>query len=173
MKITCITHATARDKKYTFRGLTDVGWQEVDSAADRFLSVMAADTQKIGAIISSPKARCVETAVLFAKAVSSWVATSEIELNSGLKAGSITGSELIDLANENRGQHLLVSAHADIVQALPPHAALLPKAASGGWFAIRPVIFQIDYEVGKAWDTARIIYCDGLVDGMWQKLLLK
>ncbi len=36
MLVTCITHADVRgEKKGTFRGLTEQGWQEVNSAADR------------------------------------------------------------------------------------------------------------------------------------------
>lgn len=171
MYITCITHAAAREKKYAFRGLTAEGWREVDSAAERFLSLVAPDVPKIDAIISSPKARCVETAVLFAKAISSYVAVSEIGLNSSLKAGSIAGTELVDLANSNRGQHLLVAAHADIVKALPKQIMLIPEAASGDWFSTRPVLFHLEYEPSTAWNTARIAFCDGLLDGHWQDLL--
>ena len=71
MIINCITHAAARDKKkHPFRGLTEQGWREVNGAAEQFRKLIDEETPAIETIISSPKARCVETAILFAKAIS-------------------------------------------------------------------------------------------------------
>ena len=171
MLITCITHASARSKKYLFRGLTEQGWREVESAADRFKKLAGKDDPRIAVIVASPKARCVETAILFSKAVSEFVSTSEMELEVGLKAGSISGSELFDLSNMKQIRHLLVSAHADIVRALPVRVALIPEAANGGWFSTRPVLFQLQYKVGDPWNSATINYCEGLLEGKWQRII--
>ncbi len=180
MIITCITHANARDKsKHTFLGLTEQGWQEVNSAAKRFrlIAVLGADQGEemplVETVVSSPKARCLETAILFAKAISDFrlVATSEVQINSGLKAGSISGDELAELANSIRTQHLLVSAHADLARALPSLVELAPGAARDGWFTTRPVLFTIDYKVGESWDKARVLYCEGYIDEQWQGLI--
>ena len=88
MFITCITHAEARDKQDVFRGLTEVGWWQVDSAAQRFRALTTFhELPHIGAIISSPKARCLETAVLLAKALSNFelLDASEVQVDAGLK----------------------------------------------------------------------------------------
>ena len=171
MLITCITHAAARGKKYPFRGLTEKGWQEVDSAAERFMSLIGEESPKIEAVVSSPKARCVETAILFAKAISELTSTSEIKLETDLKAGSISGNELYDLATKYPFQHLLVSAHADLVRTLPDHVKLIAEATNDGWFSTRPVLFQLIYHVGEPWNTARLIYCEGFLAGEWQNLI--
>ncbi len=172
MLMTCITHADARDQKaHPFRGLTATGWREVESAAERFRTLVDEETPKIELVISSPKARCVETALLLAKALSDLCATSEIRLDAGLKAGSISGNELSDLANSVQGQHLLISAHADLVRALPPGTRLIPTAAQNGWFTTRPVLIMVNYDPGEPWAAAQVLACEGLSDDKWGNLL--
>jgi phosphohistidine phosphatase SixA len=172
MLITCITHADARDKKaHPFRGLTEQGWREVERSAERFRELIDNETPKIEVVVSSPKARCVETALLFAKAVSDLATTSEIQLDAGLKAGSISGHELFDMANSTQGRHLLVSAHADLVRALPAHAAMVSKAAKDGWFTARPVLILMKYDAGEPWSSAQVLACEGLLHEEWRNLL--
>mgnify|MGYP000172442424 CR=1 FL=1 len=172
MLITCITHADARDKKtHPFRGLTEQGWREVERAAERFRALIDNETPKIEVVVSSPKARCVETAVLFAKAVSNLTTTSEIQLDAGLKAGSIGGNELFDLANSIQGRHILVSAHADLARALPVQAKMIPEAAKDGWFTTRPVLILVKYDAGQSWKSAQVLACEGLLDEEWRNLL--
>lgn len=172
MLITCITHADARDKKaHPFRGLTEQGWREVEGSAARFRELIDDETPNIGVVVSSPKARCVETALLFAKAISDLVATSEIQLDASLKAGSIGGRELFDLANGIQGQHLLVSAHADLVRALPSQTTIVSEAVKNGWFTTRPVLILVKYDAGEAWDSAQVLACEGLFDEEWRNLI--
>jgi len=172
MLITCITHADARNKKkHPFRGLTKQGWREVESIAERFRELIDDETPKIEVVVSSPKARCVETALLFAKAVSKLTTTSEIQLSAGLKAGSIDGHELFDLANSIQGQHFLVSAHADFVRALPAHATMISGAAKDGWFTTRPVLILVKYDAGESWNSAQVLACEGLLHEEWRNLL--
>ena len=172
MLITCITHADARNKKkHPFRGLTKQGWREVESIAERFRELIDDETPKIEVVVSSPKARCVETALLFAKAVSKLTTTSEIQLSAGLKAGSIDGHELFDLANSIQGQHFLVSAHADFVRALPAHATMISGAAKDGWFTTRPVLILVKYDAGESWNSAQVLACEGLLHEEWRNLI--
>ena len=172
MFITCITHTDARDKKkHPFRGLSKQGWREVELAAERFRELIDDGAAKIDVVVSSPKARCVETAVLFAKEVSDLAATSEIQLNASLKAGSIDGQELFDLANNIQAQHLLVSAHADFARTLPEHATMIAEATKNGWFTTRPVLILVEYEPGKPWGAAKIVACEGLFGKKWRSLL--
>lgn len=173
MLITCITHADAHnDKALPFRSLTEQGWREVELAAGRFRDLIDEETPKIEVVVSSPKTRCVETALLFGKAISDRVAASEIQLDSGLKAGSIGGRELMDLANNIQGQHILVSAHADLVRALPSQDKIRAEAVREGWFATRPVLVLVNYDVGESWDSAQVLACEGLFDAEWLNLLL-
>ncbi len=173
MLVSCITHAGARGKKHAFRGLTEKGWQEANSAAERFKELMEEEVPHIGVVVSSPKARCLETAVLFAKVLSDFglITTSEVQVDAGLKAGFITGDELFLLANRIETRHLLVSAHADLAKALPAGTELLSTAVRDGWFTTRPVLFTIDYEAREPWDTARVLYCEGFVNEEWQRLV--
>jgi phosphohistidine phosphatase SixA len=172
MFVTCITHADARGKEHAFRGLTEIGWREVESAAQRFRALHKEEIPSIGIIVSSPKPRCLETAVLFAKALSDFglLDASEVQIEAGLKAGSITGGELPNLASNIKTRHLLVSGHADLAKALPASFQLAPESAKNGWFSTRPVLFTTQYEPGQQWDKAQVLYCEGLVDGRWQDL---
>jgi phosphohistidine phosphatase SixA len=172
MLITCITHADARDKKaHPFRGLTEQGRREVERAAERFRELIDDKTPDIEVVVSSPKARCVETAILFAKAVSDLCTTSEIRLDEGLKAGSIGGHELFHVANNIRAQHLLVSAHADLVRALPAQAVMISEAVKNGWFTNRPVLILVKYDTWESWDSAHVLACEDLLDREWRNLL--
>jgi phosphohistidine phosphatase SixA len=172
MYITCITHAEARGKEHAFRGLTEAGWREVESAAQRFRALHEEEVPRISAIVSSPKARCLETAVLFAKALSDFALldTSEVQVDARLKAGSISGNELPELASSIETRHLLVSGHADLAKALPARFELAAGAARDGWFTTRPVLFTVEYEVGRPWDEAPVCYCEGLIDQRWHSL---
>jgi phosphohistidine phosphatase SixA len=173
MFMTCITHADARGKEHAFRGLTETGWREAKSAAQQFKALHQEEIPSIGIIVSSPKPRCLETAVLFAKELSDFglLDASEVQVEAGLKAGSITGDELPDLASSIETQHLLVSGHADLAKALPAGFKLASGAAKNGWFSTRPVLFTVEYDAGQPWEQARALYCQGLIDGRWQNLV--
>ena len=173
MLVTCITHADARGKKHAFRGLTKAGRKEAESAAERFSGLAQGEFPRVGVVVSSPKARCLETAVLFAKELSDFgfITTSEVKVDASLKAGSITGGELADLANMIETTHLLVSAHADLAKALPAHVELRSTAVKDGWFTTRPVLFTIDYVAGEPWEQAQVLYCEGPADEKWRSLI--
>lgn len=173
MYLTAITHAGARDKKYHFRGLTPAGQEECAGAARQFEAL--AEGQRLPAfdkIVSSPKPRCLETVILFAKAVDNdSIEVSSVEVDAGLAAGQIEGGELVSLAAGGDAAHVLVSGHADLVKTLPSSASLTVEAADGGWFAVRPVLFQIEVKPGQSWDEATVHFCSALVDGQWKGLL--
>lgn len=179
MLISVITHAAARGKQHPFRGLTKEGRNEARNAAGRFMELLedlpanqGIEAPAIDLIISSPKARCLATALLFAKRLSDLglVATSEIGTEPALKAGSIAGQELAELALAASGRHMLVSGHADLAKALPAVIELAPEVSKDGWFTTRPVLFTIDHEPGEPWQDAQLFFCEGLVDGKWMDL---
>ena len=144
----------------------------MERTADRFRYLIDEETPNIEIVVSSPKVRCVETALLFGKAIGGLVAASEIQLDNGLKAGSIGGRELMDLANNIHGRHILVSAHADLVRALPVQATMISEAVRDGWFTTRPVLLLVEYDAGQSWDSAQVLACEGLFDEEWRNLLL-
>ena len=173
MLITAVTHASARDKQYNFRGLTEDGQAESKRAAERYLALTAGRSiPAIEWVISSPKPRCLETVILLTKELTNEkVATSSVEIDAGLAAGSIEGDELATLAATGKVDHLLVSGHADLVKTLPAGADLRSDAADDGWFQTRPVLFQLEIESGRPWAEARLHFCESLQHGEWRSLL--
>lgn len=173
MLITAITHASARDKEYKFRGLTEEGQAESRRAAARYRTLTAGEeVPAVEWIISSPKPRCLETLILFAKELANeQIGASFVDVDEGLAAGSIEGDELATLAAPGEVRHLLVSGHADLVKTLPDSARLRAEAAEGGWFQTRPVLFQIEIEPGKPWPAAKVRFCESLEEGAWHSLL--
>ena len=173
MHVTAITHASARDKDHNFRGLTAAGQKESAGAAGRYQEVASGrPISPFGRIVSSPKPRCLETVLLFAKAHSNeWIRASSVSVDRGLAAAEIEGGELAELADTADAEHLLVSGHADLVKTLPAGTPLVEHAADGGWFSVRPVLFQLEVQPGQDWDDATVRFCSGFVDGEWESLL--
>lgn len=173
MYLTVITHASARDKKRNFRGLTAAGQAECDGAAQRYEALTdGRDVPAIDKIVSSPKPRCLETVILFAKGLGNEsIEASSVAVDPGLAAGEIEGGEVAALAAADDAAHVLVSGHADMVKTLPPGTSLATDAADGGWFSMRPVLFQVEIEPGQAWEEATVRFCGALVEGGWRGLL--
>ena len=173
MYITAITHASARDKEHNFRSLTVAGQGESTTAGRQYASLAGGrDVPPIDHIVSSPKPRCLETVILFAKALSNdALDASSVDVDPNLAAGEIEGGELNALTTDGDGAHVLVSGHADLVKTLPAGVSLTAGAADGGWFSVRPVLFQVELEPGRSWDEATVHFCRALVDGQWQQLL--
>lgn len=173
MYLTVITHASARDKEHNFRGLTPAGQEECSSAAGEFgAQARRRPVPAIDHIVSSPKPRCLETVILLAKGLGNDAITaSSVAVDSGLAAGEIEGGEVAALASDGDAAHVLVSGHADMVKTLPPGTSLTADAADGGWFSVRPVLFQVEVEAGRPWAEATVHFCRALVDGQWESLL--
>lgn len=173
MYLTAITHASARDKEHNFRGLTPAGHEESAGAAHQYEALTTGrDVPAFDQIVSSPKPRCLETAILFAKALSNeTIQASSVVVDPGLAAGKIKGKELDMLAQTVDATHVLVSGHADMVKTLPAGVSLTGDLADGGWFSVRPVLFQVEVEPGQAWNEAAVHFCSALVNGRWESLL--
>lgn len=181
MYLTAITHASARDKDHHFRGLTPAGQEESAGAAQHYEALTNGEgVPAFDQIVSSPKPRCLETVILFAKAVGNdSIKASSVAVDANLAAGEIEGGELATLAAahdaahdaEGGAEHVLVSGHADMVKTLPPGTSLTADAADGGWFSVRPVLFQVEVKSGQSWDKATVHFCRALVNGQWHDLL--
>jgi phosphohistidine phosphatase SixA len=188
MLITCITHAHAKED--TFRALTKQGTLEANSAAEKYRELARSlvksgsyqpDALAIDCVVSSPLPRCLETVILFAKELSEYCNSSQIQIDNGLRAGGITGRSLAELvqnlAAESSVKHVLVSLHADLARALPERARLdleASEAVKNGWFQMRPVMVMLDYPVGQgtnSWEDAKILSCEGTFHSPWKSLL--
>ena len=173
MYITAITHASARDKESNFRGLTRYGQEESRGAAQQYKTLAAGgNLPLIDQIVSSPKPRCLETVILFAKSLGNEaVAASSVLVDPDLAAGEIEGGELGAVAKSSDARHLLVSGHADLVKTLPAGTSLLEQTEDGGWFTVRPVLFQVEVAQNQSWQESAVLFCYGLLEGRWQSLL--
>ena len=181
MLVIFVTHADSRRTKEPtmFRCLTDQGREEVKRAANRFQDLAKralADqfNQKliIEKIVSSPKARCVETALLFADELRSFTKTSDISISNNLdekRDGILTSKDVIAVLDAEEAQAVLVACHGDLANALP-QTGIRSQEIQGGWFKQRPVVAMVDYDRKEAWERARVLFCDGYDVAVWRSL---
>lgn len=111
--------------------------QIVQKPCFRTLSDQGASKQfAIAEIISSPMARCVETALRFSDAVKDITATSEVRVRDRLKeqrAGQLSAGDLVSVLDETISQAVLICTHGDLAGALPINATLDAKYNDKGW----------------------------------------
>ncbi|MDX1689046.1 MAG: histidine phosphatase family protein, partial [Candidatus Promineifilaceae bacterium] len=103
MYLTVITHASARDSEHNFRGLAPAGKEECAVVAGRYEAEFDGErTPAFDQIVSSPKPRCLETVILFAKGLGNdAIEASSVAVDAGLAAAEIEGGELAALATES------------------------------------------------------------------------
>jgi phosphohistidine phosphatase SixA len=178
-----LTHAEAQSvQKPCFRTLSDQGRIQVDAVAAQFRAIAATLAPEllskrfaIAEIISSPMARCVETALRFSDAIKDITATSDVRVRDRLKerrAGQLSAGDLVSVLDETISQAVLICTHGDLAGALPANATLDSKYNNGGWFTIRPVLVVIEYERGSKWDDKKVLYC-GSPANNWESLFTK
>jgi phosphohistidine phosphatase SixA len=167
--ILLLTHADAqRVEEPHFRALSDQGRAQVDETAARFREVVAdpdldlpSDQLPIGEILSSPLARCVETALRFSDAVNDLVKTSEMRLDDRLRDNELSAKGLVSVLDATKSQAVLLCTHADLAGALPESTNLKPEYNRNGWFqGVRPVLVLVEYERGSGWDNANVLRCE-------------
>jgi phosphohistidine phosphatase SixA len=181
MLVVCITHAEARDpEEHVFRGLTESGREQTKGAATRLRELLPDIAPALGdkpltieKVVSSPKARCVETVLLLAKQLSEFITTNEIHISDRLKFGKMKEPRnLVDEVSEAKVEAMIVGTHASLACALPRSAKLPPdKLDEEGCFEQRPVLVVIDREPGMPWESAQVLYCEGYSGSSWENLL--
>jgi phosphohistidine phosphatase SixA len=191
MLVILISHADRRKSvsRSVFGGLSDQGRAEVESAANRFWALRNRHARELDGnklaiekVVSSPMARCVETAVLFAKELSEFTNSppaegsphvSEIHLRQELKEGPerLTREDLAAVIDHERVGAMLVCTHGDLAGALPRTAELGANTQDGGWFKLRPVIALAKVEPGASFHDAQVLCCEGYRAGSWENLL--
>jgi phosphohistidine phosphatase SixA len=176
MLLIMITHAEARLVKpdYIYRGLTDIGREQVKVAAAEFRKALPSIGEKLGGnlqeierIISAPMARCVETVMLFADELRDLTKTSEISVNDHLKENrgeQLKTGELVAALEGVKEGVILIGARADLGGALPPSTRLIDGVVDDkGFFKSCPVLVVVDYQPDK-WESARVLYCQAYKD---------
>jgi phosphohistidine phosphatase SixA len=177
-----LTHADAhRVERTRFRALSDQGRAQVDETAARFRTIIAkpdldlsSDQLAIREIISSPLARCVETALRFSDAIKDFTETSEIRVRDRLReqrAGQLTAGDLVSVLDDISSPAALICTHGDLAGALPMSAALKPQYNTNGWFeGVRPVLVLVKYERGSEWNSANVLCCESPAN-YWETLM--
>jgi phosphohistidine phosphatase SixA len=176
-----LTHADAQKvESKRFRGLSDQGRNQVDELAYRFrtlaknvIASRAIDQVIIEEVISSPLARCIETALCFSSAINDLTATSELRVHDRLReqlGGQLSARDLISVLDETVSEAVIICAHGDLAGALPPRTILKPEYNNKGWFTVRPVIVVVEYKRGSEWENAKILYCESPAN-KWETLL--
>ncbi len=183
MLVILITHADAQQvEPARFRALSDQGRAQVDEVSIRFRTILAnlkpdltPGQFAIGEILSSPLARCVETALRFATAINDLTATSEIRVRDRLReqsAGQLTAGDLVSVLEDTRSQAALICTHGDLAGALPLKTNLSPASSEKGWFKVRPVLVLVEYQRGSEWEDANVLCCESPTNN-WQTHLSK
>jgi len=183
MRILFVTHPDAAARSP--RPLSNGGRLQAMAAARR-LRELAGKKVFLAAVLSSPAARCLETAVLVAREFGETtlqdVGFDRVKVCDGLGEGqnsiSITElnkllGEVVDKLTAQRGDGaadsaVLVSVHGDLASVLNSVAASECKLASDGrFFDFRPVVAGCGYDQGQL----SVQRCDAFVDGAWATCL--
>jgi phosphohistidine phosphatase SixA len=193
MLVVLMTHGDRRKSvsRSVFGGLSEQGRAEVKSAANRFWELrkrhareLDGDKFAIEKVVSSPMARCVETAVLFAKELNEFTNSpkaqgsphvSELHLRQELKEKQyperLARQDLAAVIDGESVGAMLVCTHGDLAGALPSTVELAPDSQDGGWFELRPVVACVEVEPATGFENAQVLCCEGYRAGSWENLL--
>ena len=190
MLILAVTHPDSISRNP--RSLSEGGRQQAVYAARRFRELLGKRIL-LATVVSSPAARCLETAIIVAREF------GETTREDGLYGGRI--QVLGDLAEKSGGPNgpdilrsILETVAADLDRLggnrpLPDEAAVLlashgdlanmlcastlsgsaqpvrfvNELTAGGWFEVRPVLSAFDYQQGKV----IMKFCEALRGGVW------
>lgn len=179
MLILAVTHPDTISRNP--RSLSEGGRQQGLLAARRLRELIGKQVF-LGAIVSSPKARCLETAILVAREFGETTkadgtydgrvhVVGELEETPGqVKDISALNEALGPFRQgdfESPDKAILLAVHGDLANMLNGSAIFTQEAASEGWFVRRPVIAGFDYTPGRV--TVR--FCEELQRGSWVSCL--
>jgi phosphohistidine phosphatase SixA len=172
-----LTHAEARSvKSPLFRSLTEPGRVQIAQMASHFLDVVgqlipsiASGELAVGEILTSPSARCVESALLFADGIRDLTSTSEIRIRDRLREqreGQLSAGDVVSVLQDTVSPVVLMCTHGDLAGALPASATIQSEFNNKGWFKdVRPVLAVVEYERGAKWNEAKVLLCTSVVGG--------
>ena len=179
-----LTHAEANDvKRPRFRSLTDLGRAQTKVSATRFVEIveqfipaLVSGQLTVGEILTSPAARCVESALVFADGIRDLTSTSAVRIRDRLcekREGRLSPGDVVSILDDTAAQAVLLSTHGDLAGALPASATVRSEFNDKGWFKVRPVFAVVEYERGSRWNEAKVLACQSLVGGNWISLLVE
>ena len=177
-----LTHAEARPaKKPHFRSLTELGRNQIAQTASHFLEVvdqfvagLGSDQLTIGEVLTSPAARCVESALCFADGIRDMTSTSDLRIRDRLREkrdGQLSPGDVVSVLEDTVSSVVLLCTHGDLAGALPAGATVKAEFNDKGWFTVRPVLALVEYERGSRWNEAKVHFCHSLI-GNWISLLV-
>jgi len=171
-----LTHAEARRvAPKTFRSLSESGRNQVHEIANHVEQIFESAVCEIrfaeltiGEIHSSPAARCVESALLFADALRDRVSSAEIRVRDRLREqreGQLSASDLMSVLDDTTSPVVLLCTHGDLASSLPTKPVIKPEFNDKGWFKPRPVLALVQYNRGSDWSVAKLLACAAMIDG--------
>lgn len=168
MLVMAITHPDSAARSP--RALSEGGRHQALEAARR-LRELAGKKVVLGTVLTSPKARCLETAIILARELGETTKDDghydSIVVLDKLKEQSepIKPDTFLEVVKRNALAEtaVLVAMHGDLASALEPHVQFREDLVSGGWFTIRPVIACFELEL----DAIRVVACETYSAGNW------
>jgi phosphohistidine phosphatase SixA len=182
MLVIALTHATTRGRDEVhegqFRALGEAGTKEVAQAVDRIRSVMgdvarglAEGSDFITSVITSPAARCIDTAVKAADALRQYTKVSDVTISKDLAEGKGAQLTIDDLRASLRDVEegvVLMCAHGDLGAALPDRQKWKSLLREDNFFRSRPAIVIFEYDGGSG-DGIDVKLCEMLEGGVWKR----
>lgn len=178
-----LTHADARSVPWkTFRALTESGRDQIHETAKRFRDIAdhiipdwISGDLTVGEVLTSPAARCIESALLFADLIRDRVSTTEIRIRDRLREkreGQLSAGYLVSILDDTTSPVVLVCTHGDLAGALPTDVMIKAKYNDKGWFnKARPALAVVQYEREAKWTDAKLLMCAAIVEGKWSSLV--
>lgn len=157
------------------RSLSEGGRQQALMAARRLRELTGKKTS-LAAVVSSPTARCLETAIIVAREFGETtrddgtydgrvhVSTELEEAVGPAKGRAELEAALRSHMTHDDGKAVLLAVHGDLANMLSGAAEFTKECASGDdWFDVRPVIAVFEYAVGQI----TLKFCETLRGGCW------
>ena len=175
MIILAVTHPDTISRNP--RSLSEGGRQQALQAARR-LRELVGKQLCLTAVVSSPKARCLETAIVVAREFGETTrddgtynghihVTAELDERSGapnnIQNINKAISPFLHDHSKSEDKTVLLSVHGDLANMLIDSTTFVEEAASQGSFTVRPVIAVFDYSP----DKIVVRHCEVLKAGSW------
>ena len=149
MKVVLVTHAKTANRPP--RRLSLTGKYEVEQVIDMIKGRMG-DGYRIQKAVSSPAARCLDTALLCLEEIGS-PELNRVETDRRLTRLD-SPDKLEGVIRDNAQEGLAIFCHADLGGVLP-HKERVEKVKDG-WFEPKPVLVILDWGPGRTWENATV-----------------
>ena len=149
MKVVLVTHAKTANRPP--RRLSLTGKYEVEQVIDMIKGRMG-DGYRIQKAVSSPAARCLDTALLCLEEIGA-PDLNRVETDRRLTRLD-SPDKLEGVIRDNAQEGLAIFCHADLGGVLP-HKERVEKVKDG-WFEPKPVLVILDWGPGRTWENATV-----------------